>query len=316
LWIITVIVGSNQSNQYVYNKGYLYQSGSWQSINLTGTGLISNAWYPQIASATLSAIPSSWVYVVGYVCAWNGQIWQCGCANTACATNYWQLQAFESSQTASNGGSNGSGAGGQWAGSPDANAIVISPNGNDGNPCNVNAPCQSLEKAQQVARSASDKTIYLRAGTYNRSQTLTLDGNDNGETWMTYPGDAVDSAILDGGSNTDLIALNGVSNVVIDGIKMQNPKDYAIFTPSNPPASGVVIENNDIGFNHDNSECCGGFVPIVVLDNIKGLQIKNNYIHDTLSQGIAIDAYGSGDSFDGTVVSGNVMLRNVTSVND
>jgi hypothetical protein len=39
-------VGSNQSNQYIYSKGYMYQSGAWQAINLTGTGLVSNAWYP------------------------------------------------------------------------------------------------------------------------------------------------------------------------------------------------------------------------------------------------------------------------------
>jgi hypothetical protein len=314
---LTLTVGSNQSNQYIYNKGYLYQSGSWQSINLTGTGLVSNAWYPQIASASLSVTPSSWTYVVGYVCAWSGTVWQCGCATTACTTNYWQLQAFQSGQSAGggNGGSNGSGAGGQWAGSPDANAIVISPSGNDGNPCNVNSPCQTLERAQQVARSASDKVIYLRAGTYDRSSTLDLNGSDNGETWMTYPGDAVDSAVLDGGSAHILIAVDGVSNLTLNGLKIQHCSGECIYTPSNPRISNIVIENNDIGFNI-NDGSIGGFPEVIILDNATNSQIKNNYVHDCVSICINMDAYDAGDSVDGDVVSGNFVERCETQVYD
>lgn len=258
---LTLTVGSNQSNQYVYNKGYLYGSGSWQSINLTGTGLVSNAWYPQLATATLSGIvPSSWTYVVGYVCAWSGTIWQCGCANTACTINYWQLQAFQS-QSSSSGGT-GSGADGQWGGTPDANAIVISPTGSDSNPCTVSSPCQSLEKAQQAVRASSDKTVYLRAGTYDRSQSLTLDSSDNGETWQTYPGDAVDSAVLDGdGAPQDTAGffISGASDVTINGFTIQNFTGWGVLVhggtsvnflpisnPAVPHVDSTVVENNII----------------------------------------------------------------------
>jgi putative cofactor-binding repeat protein len=309
----TLTVGSNQSNQYVYNKGYLYQSGSWQSISLTGSGLVSNAWYPQIASASLGTLsPSSWEYVVGYVCAWNGAVWQCGCANTACTTNYWQLQAFQSQS--SGGGSNGSGAGGQWGGTPDASAIVISPNGSDSNPCTVSSPCQTLDKAQQMARSASDKMIYLRAGTYNRSQTITLDGNDNGESWMTYPGDAVDSAVLDGGNTVDLFSLNGPSNITFNGLKLQHVYDGAILTIAGRSDS-ITIENCDIGFNQHTS-FAGSWNPMIVLSNTTNGKILNNYVHDAASQGIALFAYGPGDSIDGSIIKGNVVLNAVQQMND
>jgi hypothetical protein len=304
---LTLTVGSNLSNQYIYNKGYVYQSGSWQPINLTSTNtLISSAWYPDLASAALSVDPSSWVYVVGYVCSWNGQLWQCGCATTACTTNYWQLQAF---QTQSSGGSsNGSGAGGQWGGTPDANAIVIAPNGNDSNPCTVNSPCQTLERAQQVARSASDKTVYLRAGTYNRSQTLTLDSNDNGETWMTYPGDPVNSAIIDGGNTISPFAMSGsFSNFTWNGIKVQNCATTCFVTTDSTLKNALVWKNSEFA-NIGAVNCVEGTpCAAIATDNCTNCVYSHNYVHNLEGFGIEMLAYNAGDSINGSVITGNVV---------
>jgi hypothetical protein len=60
-------VGSNLSNQYSYNLGYIYQNGSWQQLPLTGSNLANNAWYPGLATGPLPAASSNWTYVVGYV---------------------------------------------------------------------------------------------------------------------------------------------------------------------------------------------------------------------------------------------------------
>jgi hypothetical protein len=38
---------------------------------------------------------SNWSYIVGYVCTWNGTTWQCGCADTTCASGLWQLQGIK-----------------------------------------------------------------------------------------------------------------------------------------------------------------------------------------------------------------------------
>jgi hypothetical protein len=73
-------VGSNQSNQYVYKQGYVYQNNAWQVLTLTSSNiLVNNAWYPSLATVSLPTPTSSWTYVVGYVCQWSGTAWQCGC---------------------------------------------------------------------------------------------------------------------------------------------------------------------------------------------------------------------------------------------
>ena len=94
----TLDVGRNVSTDYVYKLAYIYLNGSWQSQNLTSSSaLVSSNWYTAFASVPLpsSSITSSWTYVVGYVCAWNGFSWHCGCADSSCTTGYWQLQAYE-----------------------------------------------------------------------------------------------------------------------------------------------------------------------------------------------------------------------------
>jgi hypothetical protein len=314
---LTMTAGSNQSNQYVYHQGYIYQSSAWQPVTFTSSSnLISNAWYTGSAQATLSGVDASgWNYVVGYVCAWSGSAWLCGCANTTCTTSFWQLQAFENTQVANGGGSNGSGAGGQWAGSPDPNAIVVAPNGNDGNPCNVNSPCQSLGRAQQVAQGATDKTIYLRAGMYNLSSTISLSSGDSGETWMTYPGDAVDSAVLDGGTSTGDAFDVGAPNVTINGIKMQNFTAHTILVDGGSnslAANGAVIENCEIASMTvappvENAAAVMG----IAVSRAQNVTVRNNYVHDVAGEGIGGIAYNLGDSIDKLVVTGNVVLRSI-----
>jgi hypothetical protein len=100
-------VGRNVSTDYVYKRAYIYQNNAWQPQNLTAsTALVSSNWYTSFASVPLpsGSITTSWTYAVGYVCAWNGVAWKCGCADSACTTGHWQLQAFErAAQTTTTG---------------------------------------------------------------------------------------------------------------------------------------------------------------------------------------------------------------------
>ena len=94
----TLDVGRNVSTDYIYKLAYIYQNNAWQPQNLTSSSaLVSSNWYTSFASVPLpsSSISSSWTYAVGYVCAWNGLSWHCGCADSSCTTGYWQLQAYE-----------------------------------------------------------------------------------------------------------------------------------------------------------------------------------------------------------------------------
>ena len=74
--------------------------------------------------------------------------------------------------------------------------------------------------------------------------TLSLAAADDGETWQTYPHDAVDSAVIDGGGahGVNGIVINGGSNITIAGLTFQNVDVY-----------GVGIH----GGMSDSGGCCG-----------------------------------------------------------
>lgn len=81
----------------------------------------------------------------------------------------------------------------------DPYAIYVSPAGNDANPGTEEAPFKSIEKAQKQVRELIDGMdddihVYLRGGTYQLAQTLTLtnaDGGKNGHyvRYKAYPGE-------------------------------------------------------------------------------------------------------------------------------
>jgi hypothetical protein len=60
--------------------------------------LISNAWYPKTANATLSLTSAELAqdsYVLSYMCSWTGSAWKCGCRDAACTQSYWMIQSFK-----------------------------------------------------------------------------------------------------------------------------------------------------------------------------------------------------------------------------
>ena len=196
-----------------------------------------------------------------------------------------------------------------------ATTLYVATNGSDSNAGTQASPFATLQRAQQAMENSSIKTTYVEAGTYHITSSIHLTGADSGETWSYYAPDGVNSAVLDGGNTVDIFSVDGSSNLTINGLKMQHVNDFAIFTPSNTRADNVTIENCDIGFNQ-HTGAIGGFNPLLVLDNVTHAKILNNYVHDGASQGISLMAYNAGDSIDGSVISGNVVVRTVQQMND
>jgi Right handed beta helix region len=98
----SVSVGNGSQTQYIYNQGYYWgpstssgQAGSWTPYTYSCSNLLANAWCVGNASASLSLDPTTKQSVLAYICDWNGTNWNCGCHDSSCATNYWNLQQFK-----------------------------------------------------------------------------------------------------------------------------------------------------------------------------------------------------------------------------
>lgn len=257
--------------------------------------------------------------IASHACAWAIAAWLCSCAEagTGSADNRSPPQTVDPPAEAL-----AQADGAEWAGAPDAQAVVIAPNGRDSNRCTLSAPCRSLERAREAVRDASDKVVYLRAGRYIRTQTFVLTSEDDGETWMTYPGDRVDSAVLDGGGTVagSVIGIRGGSHIRINGLGIQHYHDQGIGLNAGPlyrlpNSAGIVVENCDIGFN--SAAAVSWAASAIIFEGVvTGTVISHNYIHDLTSEGVVITAYNPGSSIDGTVIESNVVLRASQAMTD
>lgn len=201
---------------------------------------------------------------------------------------------------------------------------VAASGGSDGNTGTSSAaPFATLEKAQTSVRGVvaqTSKVVCLKAGsggTYNRTTPLVLGSADSGETWEFDPASGVNTAVLDGGSTTNIFTLGGgVNNVKINGIKMQHVNDGAVYDDgSGSLLSNITVENCEMAFNN-HTGAIGGFNPMLTIGNVQNAHILHNYIHDTASQGIGMFAFQAGQTLDGLVIDGNVVLNAVQVQSD
>jgi len=98
-----------------------------------------------------------------------------------------------------NASSTGGGAGSGATGGVGEGAVYVAPNGDDSNPGTLAQPVRTLAKARDLARPrlasmTSDLAVYLRAGTYPVSSTVTFSNADSGQNghyvkYLAYPGE-------------------------------------------------------------------------------------------------------------------------------
>jgi murein DD-endopeptidase MepM/ murein hydrolase activator NlpD len=94
---LTFTVGNGSPTQYVYRYGYEWQDGTWSPITFTGANP-SGDWFigqAQVSRSRLSSEIGKESYFVAYTCVKQGDVWKCGCRDSACTTASWQQQSFK-----------------------------------------------------------------------------------------------------------------------------------------------------------------------------------------------------------------------------
>ncbi len=133
---------------------------------------------------------------------------------------------------------------------PSGGALYVAPNGKDGAAGTVSDPT-TLPSA--ITRTAAGGTIYMRGGTYDFSQTVTIAPGNNGtssarKNLSAYPGETPVlnfSAMQEDPANRGL-AVNG-SYWHISGLVVQRAGDNGIFVGG----SNNIIERTVTRFNRD-----------------------------------------------------------------
>ena len=189
-------------------------------------------------------------------------------------------------------------------------AFYIAENGSDTGSGSIAEPFASLTKARDAMRASSTvKTVYLRGGTYNVSQMLTLTAADSGVTWSSYPGE---KAIIDGADqvfsspkNASLILIQGGSNITVNGLEIRNfhgsginihggPAYFDLLVdgshtlPETGPAHSNVISNNTIHDGDGNLPGYYWFSAVGAFGDVQNTVIKNNAVYNLMSQGIVL----------------------------
>lgn len=211
---------------------------------------------------------------------------------------------------------NNGGGGGGGNGQAPCNFWVNAQTGSDGNNGTApGTPFASLTKAQTAARNASGKVVCLEAATWTLTSTFTLTTADNGETWENMPNTVVDSPTIIGTGLFNIWTI-GANNLTINGIKFSGYTNYGLEyneATGGATLTGLLIENCDIGGGTATGTWNSGTITV---DNVNGVTIKNNYLHDTPSEGMSLFAYESGAVLDNVLIENNVCERAVTGQTD
>ncbi|RIV94767.1 carbohydrate-binding domain-containing protein, partial [Azospirillum brasilense] len=149
------------------------------------------------------------------------------------------------------------------AAAPQGDAFYVAKNGNDGwsgrlanpNAEGTDGPFASLERAQAAMRAGTVKTTYVREGSYNLTNTLTLGAPDSGVRILGYPGE---QAVLSGGEritgftyegngvwSAPLSAAPGL-DVTVDGVRYRLASKGA-YDPQDPTTGWFVADASAYG---------------------------------------------------------------------
>jgi len=210
-------------------------------------------------------------------------------------------------------------------------------NGNDSwsgqlpapNAANTDGPFQSLRKAQIVMQSSSKKTVTIRGGTYALGSGMNFTTADNGEAWVSYPGESV---ILDGAGSAT-IRLTNPNHMTFQGLTFRNMGVDGLFVDfgdyltiqSNTflnckqgCLTGNYVTNSTIDRNTIDGQSPGnpagntgmGYSAINIFGTSNNNRVTKNLIRNTQGGGIAFSNGPTQTGCSNNIIDRNV-LRNV-----
>jgi len=93
---VQIEVGTGSETQYIYENGYFFRNGAWELFTFSNSD--GSGWIKGTAQASVFLSEAERLnvnYLVTYICLWSGTEWKCGCRDSACNNNIWQLQMFQ-----------------------------------------------------------------------------------------------------------------------------------------------------------------------------------------------------------------------------
>jgi hypothetical protein len=172
--------------------------------------------------------------------------------------------------------------------------------GNDGwsgllaapNTTNTDGPFRTLARAHTAMRSSSTvKAVTLRAGTYSVPTILSFDWTDNGELWISYPGE---TAVIDGGG-TGGVTLTSVNHLKFEGLTFQNMGTTGLYLSGG--SNSITIRWNNFYNCHTSCISGGGVTSTIIDSNVINGQSPGNPAGDTGNAYSALNFwYGSSNN--------------------
>lgn len=158
-------------------------------------------------------------------------------------------------------------------------------------------PFSTLDQARLAMETSTVKTTFVEGGTYNLSSTLTLTGADSGET---FAGVAGQTATITGSGLTTLVALNGSTNVTLQGLTLSG----SAATPAAAGYGAIDLEGatrSTILADHIvNSGGDGISIGAASSSNV----VSGNEIDNSGDSGIEIRDASNGNRIDSNIING------------
>lgn len=168
------------TTKYVLKTGYRWNGGSWVPITFTGTpapGPAANGWLLMGATTTIANADlrpqGVYTFFAAYTCTFANSKWNCGCRDTYCVFNGWQIQAMRNPV-------------GSGVGTIGVTGGTVTVGGTTGGTTGDSNTVATPTISPPGGTFTTTQTVTLAVATAGATMHYTLDGSAPTETSPTY----------------------------------------------------------------------------------------------------------------------------------